>query len=243
MDFSDPFYYIYTNEKRLLNNGYSKEYILFLKNDHKKRNLGIGIGIPVLLLTAFSIYWILFGFPDTFNHLIFIFLILCLLILPFPIMDIRESKKAYKKLALDTNSEIIIDIKFRVLHKFFNPAFEVFFLIIFTIYFIVSSHTIPAFFLIHILLPWLVYLGARNSKYQTKPLIKDGYTLIFSVITFNFLLVLYYLFRYGIQCVECTGSQYKIGSIIVFLFLFLKIVYSTYNFIITRKFYARDISK
>lgn len=241
--FSILFYIFFTNKKRLLKNGYSPEYIAFLQKDYKIRLVGIAIAVPLLLLTAYSIYWILFGYPDAYNHLIYIFLIFLLLVLPFPIIDMRKSKQAYKKLALETNSEIMIDMKFKILNKFFNPILELVFLFFFLSYYFISSQVIPVFSFIHLLLPWLVYVTARNSKYQTKPSMKDGYTLLFSIITINFLIVLFYIYRYGIQCAECAGSVEKTSSIIISLLLISKIFYSSAGFINTRKFYAKDISK
>jgi len=241
--FSLLFYFFFTNEKRLLKNGYSPEYIAFLQKDYKIRLFGISIGVPVLLLTAYSIFWMFFGYPDAYNHLLYIFIIFFLLVLPFPIMDMKKSKRAYKKLAIETNSEIIIDMRFKVLNKFFNPIIELSFLIIFLFYYLVLNQIMPAFSFIHLLIPWLIYFATRNSKYQTKPSMKDSYTLVFSVITINFLLVLFHIYRYGIQCVECSGSISKIGSIGVFLLLVFKISYSTAGFINTRKFYTKDIPK
>lgn len=241
--FSLLFYFFFTNEKRLLKNGYSPEYIAFLQKDYKIRLIGIGIGVPVLLLTAYSIFWILFGYPDAYHHLLYIFIIFFLLVLPFPIMDMKKTKRAYKKLAIETNSEIIVDMRFKVLNKFFNPIIELSFLTIFLFYYLILFQIMPAFSFIHLIIPWLVYLAARTSKYQTKPSMKDSYTLIFSIIIINFLLVLFYIYRYGIQCIECSGSINKTGSIIIFLLLVFKIVYSTTGFINTRKFYTRDILK
>ena len=241
--FSLLFYIFFTDDKRLLRNGYSPEYIAFLKKDYKIRLLGIAIGVPILSLTAYSIFWLLFGYPDAYHHLLYIFLIFFILVIPFPIMDMKKSKQAYKKLAIETNTEIIIDIKFKVLNKFFNPIVELVFFIFFLSYYFISQHVVPIFAFIHMLIPWLVYMAARNTKYQTKPSIKDSYALIFSAITINFLLVLFYIYKYGIQCSECSGSVNQVGGIVIFLLLFVKIVFSSTGFINTRKYYTKDISR
>jgi hypothetical protein len=214
------------------------EYVRFLRKDYKKRSIGIAIALPLLLLSAYSIYWLFTGKPESVNNLIYIFLIFLFLVIPFPILDIRKSKKEYKKLALDTNAEILIDIKYRILHRIFNPLIETIFLVLFVLYYFISDTSLPVFVFIHLLIPWLIYLSARNSKFLIRPLMKEGYLLLFLVITLNYLIVIFYIFRYGIQCVECTGEGNKtLGMFILIIFGF-KIIYSFYNFIITRKFYT-----
>jgi hypothetical protein len=236
------FYIIYTNKKRLINNRYSDEYISFLRKDYRKRSLGIAIALPILLLSAYSIYWLFFGIPNSFDNLIYIFLIFLILVLPFPVMDIRKSKKEYKKLALETNAEIIIDLKFKVLHSFFSPFLEMIFLALFVSYYLISPNTIPVIVFIHLLIPWLIYLSARNSKFLTKPLMKDGYLFLFVVITVNYLIVIFYIYRYGIKCLECSGNVNKTFSMVVLIVLLLKILYSLFNFIQTRRFYTEGSS-
>jgi len=236
------FYIIYTNKNRLINTGYSDEYISFLRKDYKKRSLGIAIALPALLLSAYSIYWLFFGIPNSYDNLIYIFLLFLFLVLPFPIMDMRKSKKEYRKLALETNSEIIIDLKFKVLHSFFSPIFELIFVALFVSYYLISQNTIPVIVFIHLLIPWLIYLSARNSKFLTKPLMKDGYLLLFIVISVNYLIVVFYIYRYGIQCLECSGNVNKTFSVVVLIVLLLKILYSLFNFVQTRRFYTEEPS-
>jgi hypothetical protein len=223
-------------------NGHQEPYISFLRKDYKKRCLGIALIFPVLLLSAYSIFWLFFGHPSADSQLIYIFLIFLVLVIPFPLMDIKKSKKEYKKMAIETGSEIIIDMKFKVLHQFFNPIIEAIFSLLFTLYFITTHPNIPVLVFVHILLPWLIYLSARNSKYLTKPLMKDGYLLLFLVITINFLIVLFYIFRYSIQCPSCGLEEVDIFSIVIFALLVLKVVTSSIYFIRSRKYITGHFS-
>lgn len=236
------FYNIYANESRLKRNGHNEPYISFLRKDYQKRCIGIALALPILLLTAYSIFWLFAGHPNAYNQLIYIFLIFLILVIPFPLMDIKKSKKEYKRMAMETGSEIIIDMKYKVLHRFFNPIIEVAFTILFTLYFVISKNNIPVLVFVHLLLPWLIYFSARNSKYLTKPLMKDGYLMIFSIITINFLIVLFYIYRYAIQCDHCGLAGIDIFSIVVFGLLLLKTVSSAIFFIQSRKYITGNLS-
>ena len=234
------FYLYYTANKRLKENGYPTAYIEFLKQDYLKRSIGIAIAIPLLLLSAYSIYWLIYGIPESYNDLFLIFILFLVLVLPFPIMDLRKSRKEYKKLAIETQSEIIVDLKHKVLHQIFNPLFESIFLILFLIYFFTTNSIIPPMVFIHLVIPWLVYFSARNSRFLTRPLMKDGYFLLLAVISLNYLIVLFYLYRYGVNCIECADTTYIIATSALMIILMLKILYSVYHFLRTQRFYVKD---
>jgi hypothetical protein len=236
------FYYVYTNESRLKRSGHNESYIAFFKKDYKKRCAGIAIVLPVLLLTAYSIFWLISGHPSGYDQLIYIFLIFIALVIPFPIMDFKKSKKEYKKLALETGSEVIIDMKYKVLHRFFNPIIEGTFTLLFTCYFLIVKPEIPGLVFLHLLLPWFLYLTARNSKYLTRPIIKEGYMLLYIFITINFLIVLFYLYRYTIHCTTCGIKEINIFSLAISVLLFLKIFYFSIVFIRSRKYISENLS-
>ncbi len=236
------FYYLYTNESRLKRSGHNESYIVFFKKDYKKRCTGIALVLPVLLLTAYGIFWLISGHPSDYNQLIYIFLIFIALVIPFPIMDIKKSKKEYKKLAMETSSEVIIDMKYKVLHRFYNPIIEGIFTLLFLCYFLIIKPEIPGLVFVHLLLPWLLYLTARNSKYLTRPIMKEGYLLLYIFIAINFLIVLFYLYRYTIHCNTCSIQEINIFSLAISILLFLKIIYSSIVFIRSRKYISGNIS-
>lgn len=236
------FYYMYTNESRLKRSGHNESYIAFFKKDYKKRCTGIALMLPVLILAAYSIFWLISGHPSGYNQLIYIFLIFIALVIPFPIMDIKKSKKEYKKLALETGSEVIIDMKYKVLHRFFNPIIEGTFTLLFTCYYIIVKPDMPGLVFVHLLLPWLLYFSARNSKYLTRPIMKEGYLLLFFFITINFLIVLFYLYRYSIHCTTCDMKEINIFGLVIFVLLFLKIGYFSVIFILSRKYFSKSMS-
>lgn len=237
------FYMYHTSRKRLIENGYPTAYIEFLKKDYRKRSIGIAVAIPLLLGSAYSMYWLIFGIPESHNRLLLIFIIFLVLVLPFPILDLRRSRKEYKKLAIETQSEIIIDLKHKVLHQIFNPLLESIFFILFLIYYFSTRSIIPPIVFIHLVIPWLIYFSARNSKFLTRPLMKDGYFLMLAVISLNYLIVWFYIYRYSINCIECADYRQIIASISLMIILMLKILYSVYQFLRTRRFYADEPSE
>jgi len=229
---------IYTDQKRLKKSGHPEGYISFLRKDYQKRSLGIAIGVPLLLLAAYSIYWLLFGVPIAYNSLFYIFLIFLILVAPFPILDIKKSRKEYRKIAIETDAPIVVDLKYKVLHKFFNPLMEFAFVVLFLFYYFSVKDAISPIVFIHLAIPWLIYLSARNSKFLTKPMMKEGYYMLFAIISLNYVIVMIYVFRYGIQCVECLTQSQRLFSIGIFFILLVKLTISSYNFIHTRKFYS-----
>ena len=56
--------------------------------------------------------------------------------IPFPVMDMRETNKKYKNLAVKTNSDVMIDLNYRIIHLALNPLLEIISSLIFIIYFI-----------------------------------------------------------------------------------------------------------
>lgn len=236
------FYLLYTNESRLKQNGHTESYISFLKKDYKKRCTGIALAFPILLLTAYSIFWLISGHPTEDHQLIYIFLIFLALVIPFPVLDIKKSKKEYKKLALETGSEIIIDLKYKVLHRLFNPFIEVIFTLLFVGYFITVKPDMPGLVFVHLLLPWMLYFLARNSKYMTRPLMKEGYFLLFIFIMINFLVVLYYIYRYSIHCSTCLINEIHAFSLMIFILLVIKIVYFSITFFRSKKNISGNLS-
>ena len=181
-----------------------------------------------------------FRFPTSYYSLIFIFFIFLILVIPFPILDIRKSRKEYKKLAIETGASIVIDMKFKVLHTFFNPAIELIFFLLFIGYFLLAPNAIPILVFIHLIIPWLIYLSARGSKFLTRPLMKDGYLLLFIVITINYLIVLFYIVRYGIICLECSSDVNRTFSIVLITVLILKIFYSLFNFMHSGRYFPEE---
>jgi len=174
--------------------GYNEEYIVFQKKDCRSRNLGIALGLPIIELFAAFITWLIFGELNTMKHLWCIVLISFICIIPFPIMDMKKTNKEYKKLAVQTKTDVVIDLNYRILHMVFKPRWE----LVTSIYYILYAvffHLGNYLGIIHISIVWALYLIARSWKNMTRQSMKDGYIVIFILMTFNNLLAMYHLIR------------------------------------------------
>jgi hypothetical protein len=188
----------------------------------------MAVGIPLLLLaSALLIRWISGG-PFTSKHLIYTMCLFLFLVLPFPIMDMRSTRKKYKELAVKTKTDVVVDLKFRTLHRIFKPSLEVVTGILYAAYF--------AFFIsplhlgvLHLILLWCLYLAARSGKHLTRPGMKDAYLLIFLFLMLNHLLMGFHLVRRLIGKGPFNLYMYILGIILAVLLL-LKVVYYLVNF-------------
>lgn len=223
------YYFIFLSEKRLINKGFSMEYIAFTKRDHKKRMLGISMAVPPLLLLAYAIFYLLFSIPETTADLTLILLIFILLVIPFPLMDYKKTKKSYKKLAEETGSEIAIDMKHKNLHAFYNPYLELVLNMVF-IGFALFLLNIPTLAYLHLIIPWFLYLSARNAKFVTLAVLKDGYLYSFIFMLINYLIIIFYILWYNLLCAECRVYQHLIIAMGLSLLLLARAVYYIVHF-------------
>lgn len=220
------------SRKRLEKRGYKPEYIEFIRRDTKKRNTGIALLMPVLGGIAALIVWAITGEVNGFQNLIYIVLLWMLLVIPFPVLDMRKSQKEYKELAIRTNSEVVVDFNYKVLHIIFNPPVEAIASVMVITYFIIFIEPFHVVF-IHIFILWALYATARYSKYLTEPQLKDGYLYLYIFIMINQALIVFHTFREVIgrsDCKICLSDQgLLIGTILASL-LFLKLIYYIFSF-------------
>lgn len=220
------------NTQRLKKRGYKEEYINFIKKDTKKRNIGIAVVMPILGGLSAFIIWIFTREINSFQNLIYIALLWIILIIPFPILDLRQTQKNYKNLAIETNSEVLFDFNHRILHLIFRPYIEILAAILVISYFILFIMPFHIVF-IHIFLLWALYSVGRYSKYLTAPQLKDGYIYLYVFIMINQALIIFHIFNEVISrsgCEECLSALgYSLGIIIGGLLL-IKFIYYIFSF-------------
>jgi hypothetical protein len=123
-------------------------------------------------------------------------MIVFVLVIPIKYLDETINQKWIRKLALDTNEKVVIDLNFKTLHLIFSPWYEVILGIaglIYGILFLKIEQWVVYLFLI---LPWFMYLTIRGVKYQVRPYLKDNYTYLFTFNLFSFVVFLLYFFSY-----------------------------------------------
>lgn len=171
--------YLYqTNRKLQIKKGYSEEYINFRKKDSRTRIFSIALFIPVLQLGAAFIVWMIAGELSIDKHLGYILLVFIILVIPFPIMDMKDSNQKHKDLAIQTRTSIYVDFNYKTLHLIFKPVLEFASLIIIVFYnFFFLNNNIVIY--IYLVLVWGFYLLFKSGKNQIRQMLKDGYQFFF----------------------------------------------------------------
>jgi hypothetical protein len=189
---------------------------------------GIGIAIPILLLVACGIFWLFAGRPENYREIIYIFLIFYLLVFPFPIVDYFKSKRSYKSYSY--SPPVQADIKAQ---KFFHPLLEIVIVGLFIMYTMLIIQ-LPFMAYIHLAIPWIIYFISIKSRYVTLSILRDGYLNAFIFMELNYLLVVFYIARYGLISQNYLSGNQKLFSLLLMAIMFSRMIYYIMNF---RKIY------
>jgi len=228
-------YVYYTNKALLARKGYSTDHIRFVRLDVSRRLLGIAVAVPLILIMAGAVVRLVYGeFDLTSGPQSFLFILLFIVFTaPFPLLDIRKSNRKNKELAIQTGSEIVIDLDYKVLHKLFNPTAEI---VASVIYLIMVLILVGGFHisLAHVGILWLLYAAVRSARNQTRPALKDGYMYGFLFMSINHLLLVYHML-----CLTYWGPDISItlfiSGLILVLFLTLKLVFYMINYGVAKR--------
>ncbi len=202
-----------TNRRILERKGYNEDFIELSKKINIKRNIGIGVIVTILGIFAALVVWAIFGDLNKSNHLMYVYLLWFLLIIPFPILESEKGGKEFKELAIKTNTDIVIDFKYKILHLVFAAPVEALFSIIYILYFIIFIEVFHVAF-IHILILWFLYGSLRFSKSQTRPGIRDAYIFSFIFMVLNQSILIFHVLREVISRFACEGCTLSIALIL-----------------------------
>lgn len=208
------------NTSVLRRKGINDEYIRFIKKDILKRSIGIAIVVPLLLLLSSFLVWTVAGTLESAKLLPYILLVFIILVIPFPVLDVIKTKRNFKNLALRTNSDIVFDFNYRILHYIFNPALEVGTGILYILYFILFVGWFHVAF-IHLLLMWFLYFSTRSGNYLTRPLLKDGYIYIFAILVVNQMILVFHLVNVAAHIYVCSDCYNPLAISLAFLLGFV----------------------
>ena len=220
------FYLRFLNKKRLIKNGYTYEFISFMQKDYRTRMTAIGIAIPILLLIAIGIFWVIAGRPEKYIHLIYIYGIFLSLIFPISILDYYKTKNAYHTLVYKGSTKMDAEMN---TNKFFNPILELFIAVPFILYTIILTQ-LPYMVYFHLVIPWILYLVSMKSKIFTQFMLRDGYLYSFIFMEMNYLLVIFYIAKYGLLCRDCMANDSKLISLLLMAIMFSRMIYYIMNF-------------
>ncbi len=201
------------NRRILENKGYNEDYIRYIRKTNIRRNIGMAIVIPILGIFAALVVWAIFGNLNKSTHLIYVYILWFLLIIPFPILEMKKGNKKLKELAIKTNSNIVIDFKYKTLHLVFVPGLEAIFAIIYIVYFIIFIEAFHVAF-IHLLILWLLYGAARFSKNLTLPSFKETYIFNFIFMALNHMILIFHVFREAVIRFGCGDCRWGIDLIL-----------------------------
>lgn len=211
-------YFILTNRASLRRKGHNEKYIAYLRRSHTVRIILIAILLPALILLAAWIVSLLTGPLTAEVQMAYIVVVLVLLVIPFKVMDERINQRRIRELALETREKVAVDLNYRVLHRIFNPAWElilgpaVFF---YGFFYLKIEQWIIYLFL---LFPWFMYLNLRGTRYQTRPYLQDNYKYTFSFNIFNFTFFLLYFCAYFlIKAKEVFSHTASVASTLLLL--------------------------
>lgn len=220
------FYFRFLSIKGLMKKGYTYEFINFMRKDYRTRMTAIGIAIPILLLIAIGIFWVFAGRPEKYIHLIYIYGIFLALIFPISILDYYKTKEAYHTLVYKGSTRMETDID---AHKFFIPILELFLAIPFILYTILLVN-LPYMVYFHLVIPWILYFLSTKSRIFTHFMLRDGYLYSFIFMELNYLLVIFYIAKYGLLCENCYSHENKLISLLLIAIMFSRMIYYIMNF-------------
>jgi len=189
-------YFILTNRESLKRKGHPERYISYLRRSHTIRIIIIAFLLPLLILLSAWIVTRLTGPLTKEVQMGYIVLVLLLLVVPLKFIDERINQKRIKQLAMETKEKVAVDLSYKVLHRVFNPLWEIILgplSFLYGFFFLKIEEWVIYLFL---LFPWFLYLNSRGTKYQTRPYLKDNYRYMFAFNIFNFLFFLFYFGAY-----------------------------------------------
>jgi hypothetical protein len=163
-------------------------------------------------------------------HLPVIILITIMCVIPFSVIDLKRSNKAYKKLAIQTKSDTVVHMNYRVFHIVFKPSWEVVAGALYILYFImfVRENLLRP---VHVAIIWLLYFAVRSWKNMTHQSIRDGYILNFVFISINQLLIIFHLLCDGYcRDTECGWPRLMFVNVLLAL-LIVKLSYYFFKFL------------
>ena len=210
-------YFILSDRKSLERKGHNEKYIEYLRKSHFIRICIIAVLLPLLILFSAWLVFLITGPLTEEVQLAYIVVVLIVLVVPFKFIDERINQKRIKELALDTKEKIAVDLNYKTLHLIFNPLWEVILTpaaLFYGIIYLRIEQWVIYFFL---LIPWLMYLTIRGTRYQTRPYLKDNYKYLFTFNIFNFLFFLFFFGAYFLSEIQdSVGVARSIGLSISF---------------------------
>ncbi len=218
-----------TNTSILRKKGYDEEYIAFLKEDSKERNLGIAVAVPLILVFSGFVVWLIFGELSSMKHLFLLVVIWFLCIIPFPILDAKKTKHKLKELAMKTKSDIVVDLNYAILHLVFRPSWELAAALLYILYFALFFRWFhPA--VVHFVLLWIFYATARSGKYLIKPSLRDSYLYNFFFMVINHILLIFQAIWHMVLRQALMGWQHYVFGVLLIVILLGKLIYYLSNF-------------
>lgn len=212
------------SRSRLRKKGHDSDTIEFLIRDNRKRCLGIAVVVPLTELLAAVLVSLIFGGILTYDHLIYVFLVTVLFIIPFPILDYVQSRKDFRTLVVEGGRKVAIDMGYRTWHLVFRPGWEA-----------ISTTLVIAFFvrqgeyfnlaMVHLGILWLLYLAGRGGRFLTGPSLSDLYQGNFLFMVVNHMLILFHLIRFVIRCCAETNQPDPIIGFALIGLLSMKLLY------------------
>jgi ABC-type multidrug transport system fused ATPase/permease subunit len=237
-------YIILTNRKSLERKGHQEKYIAYLRKSHLIRICLIAVLMPLLILISAWIIYKITGKLEEEVQLAYIVLVLIALVVPFKYIDERINQKRIRELALETKEKIAVDLNYKALHLIFNPVWELILAPLALSYGILFLRIEQWIVYLFLIIPWLMYLNIRGTRYQTRPYLKDNYKYIFTFNIFNFLFFLaYFCAYYLIRLQDFTPGEPSIWLLLAGGLIILGLVSRIALYLANFKAFNRSISE
>ncbi|MFC1725313.1 hypothetical protein ACFL4T_06775 [candidate division KSB1 bacterium] len=172
--------YFMLKREKLRGKGYKDEYITFAKKYSDFYGLRIFIVLIIAQIISSVIVYLISGELTVRSYSRFVWPITFVLSLPFAIYFGKKANIGYKELAQKTNSDIIVDFKYKTLNLIFRKYLEIpvtILIVLFTLFNIRFED--QGIVYIYIILPWLFFYFVRNYKNLEKAVFKDTYKKLF----------------------------------------------------------------
>lgn len=215
-------YFLLYNRNRLREQGFSNEYIDFIRKMEWK-----GVCISWLSMMAFQAlaYLLISLFADLITVRLYIKTVFLLAVSLTVIVRFIYDKFLYKRqkeLAIKTGSEIVVDFNFKLLRLIFKPVLEIISTVIVASFTFVSLQNPPSrdnnyVIYLYLVFIWYFYIAMRSVKNMIMPQFESVYRQNAKfLILFNSILLLLVV-TFSMDNIESVGFRF-------FDYLFLGVV-------------------
>jgi len=218
-------YRLFSKDSVLKKMGYEGKYTIIKKKAQAKLMLRLGTVLPIITLAyVFLLRWI----PREMKGIVFTALYI-LWLFPLLIIGQKESNKINKEMVMETHSEVVIDLNFKILHLMFKPWLEIAAALLCAIYnTLYLGHSVSVYMALSVL--WFAYFLVRLSKNRNLSSFHSFYRRVFLVFILYQILLLGHFIHATIGALKSPREIGFIFALLLCIGLLVKLGYYLSNY-------------